>query len=408
MASTSTIKDKLSLLPLLVVAATIAMPVRVNSLATIVSIVISLVIVVVYHKDLRIYKSPFYILLLLQGLILVIGWFHSIDQRQGLSDLERYLYAIALPLIVYASRGALSTTRNVVTAFAIGVGALMIYGWIYIVATRPSELGYIFSNGHSTFTDHIHVHPSYLAIYLIFIFFFLTEYARLNFSRLGPTKKTIVVLLIVVDLAAIIFIRSQIELLVFVLLIVLYGLILYKKRAAMVTFLLFTVGIVVYLSDSKRAHTFLDVYGRNVSSAVDERWNVWGGALMAFQSAPLFGAGTGGEQAKLDQVYLQMEYASGAQRSFNAHNQYLEILVRNGIVEFIVFIALLYFLFREALKKSEYTFLLMLMLFTMSMIAESCLNVQKGIAFFYFFAPVFLFLTPSSGENAPFEPGKIR
>ena len=396
------VKEKLPLILLAAIAFTIALPIRVNALTTIVALIVGVAIALASHKDLGFYKTPFFILIFVQGLVLALGWLHSADQKQGSSDIERYLYAIALPITVYACRSRLTTVGNVVAAFAIGCGALLLYGLIYVAFVLPPALrSEAFINGHDSFTEYIAIHPTYLTIYLIFVFFFLTEYSRTHFNQLVSWKKGVIVVSILAVVAAILFLRSQIELLVFVLLLVLYVLILYKKRAAMVTFLLFAIGLVVYLSDSTRARTVIDSYGQNVSSAVDERWSVWGGALLAIADAPVFGAGTGGEQYKLNSVFTQMGYTNGATNAFNAHNQYLELAVRNGIFELLIFLALLFVLFRKALHEPNYTFLLMLMLMTMSMIAESCLNVQKGIAFFYFFASVFMFLpdTPSADKN---------
>lgn len=387
------VKEKLPFILLAAIAFTIVLPIRVNALTTVAALVAGLTIALTSRKDLTFYKTPFFILIIAQGVVLALGLLHSSDQQQGLSDIERYLYAIALPIVVYSCRSKLSTANNVVVAFAIGCGALMIYGLLYVWLALPPELSAeAFNNGHDSFTEYIAIHPTYLTIYFIFIFFFLTEYFRTHFRDLSNLRNALVIVMILADFAAILFLRSQIELLVFVLLLVLYLLILYKKRAAMVTFLLFAIGLIVYLSDSTRARTVIDAYGQNVSSAVDERWNVWGGALRAIEDAPMFGAGTGGEQVKLNRVFQEMGYTTGAQNTFNAHNQYLEFLVRNGIIELLVFVALLYVLFKKALRETNFTFLLMLMLFVMSMIAESCLNVQKGITFFYFFSSVFMFL----------------
>ncbi|MND04641.1 hypothetical protein D3C83_250080 [compost metagenome] len=60
--------------------------------------------------------------------------------------------------------------------------------------------------------------------------------------------------------------------------------------------------------------------------------------------------------------------------------------------------SLLVYCFYRSLKLENYSFLFFTMLVTFSMMAESCLSVQKGIVFFYFFAAAFLFLPENTAQ----------
>jgi O-antigen ligase len=104
------------------------------------------------------------------------------------------------------------------------------------------------------------------------------------------------------------------------------------------------------------------------------------------------GAGTGSAQNLIDDGYLRTGYDTGLDNSYNAHNQYLEFLVRNGPVELILFFFTVGFLITKAFHKKSAELFLFCAVFCSSIITESMLNVQKGIVFFYFFSCVFYFL----------------
>jgi O-antigen ligase len=175
----------------------------------------------------------------------------------------------------------------------------------------------------------------------------------------------------------------------FVILLLIYFIVRQKKRAWLVTFVLFTIVFLTYLLDARRVTTLFDRYGKNVSTALDDRARLWAGVVEAIRLSPVFGAGTGAEQKLINEGYEKVGYTEGIENSYNAHNQYLQFWVRNGLPELSCFLVLLVFLFLRALKLRSLTFLIFLMMVSMIMFTESFLNVQKGIVFFYFFACAF-------------------
>lgn len=376
------------------VAFTIPLSIRINSWISVGVSVLFLIYAIVKKQDfLSFFKRPFFILIAAHLLVQLIGISHSMDTKQAAADIEKFALALLLPFLVYTSGRANTRFGDAMSGFIIGCISVSLYGFGYVFfSAGEEERKRILSEGHTAFTDIFNVHPFYLSIYLIFIFFYIAERIRTNEKwRSGP-RLAIVVAGIIFTMGMIFFIRSQIALLIFVLLVVLYLLIAFKKRAAMLTFIFFSVALIVFLTDEKRVETFFDTYGRNVSTAVDNRHSIWTGALKAIGQAPFFGSGTGSEQMKLNEAYTQIGFTEGAQNNFNAHNQYLELMVRNGIVELAVFLLMIIYCFRLAQNRESFLFLLFMMMFCLSMIAESFINVQKGIAFFYFFAAVFIFL----------------
>lgn len=339
------------------------------------------------------FKMPLFLLVMLQLLIMLLGLTHSADVSQGYMEIERFFYAGAVIILVFKARETNVTITNLVMSFAAGCLLLSLYGLIWSLATE-NELRW-----HERFSETIHVHPTYFTIYLVFIFFFFAELLRFGIKSYSATQKAVVISLLVYITILVVFVRSQLGLLIFAVVALMYPVIVYKKRAAVLTFILFTVALVVYFFDSARAATFFDSYGTNVSGALGDRFKLWGGAMEAISLKPVFGAGTGGEQLLLNEGYQRTGYEAGIANSYNAHNQYLEFLVRNGIFDLLCFLTLLIYSFRESLRKSNYLFLIFNMMFVLSMIAESSLNVHKGIVFFYFFLASCVFLPFSKSRG---------
>ncbi|MEJ0034104.1 MAG: O-antigen ligase family protein [Bacteroidota bacterium] len=324
--------------------------------------------------------------------VILFGLLYSSNLSQGSADVERFTFALVIPVFVFiASRFGVRQV-HVLYAFTAGCVLLTLYGFgIVLFTLEPGEISNVLKSGHMNFTDHIGIHPTYLGLYFLLIFFFLLEQLRHNRGvKDRAWMATVVVIVYVV--AMLVFLRAQIVLLIFFASLILYVLVLFRKRAALITFFLFASGILAFFADPHRVTTFFDRYGKNVSTALDNRIELWASVVETISQQPIIGAGTGDEQDALDAGYRRDGFVEGYENSYNAHNQYLEFIVRNGIIEVVAFLALLYFGFKGGLESTNYTFLLFIMIFCLAMMVESCLNVQKGIVFFYFFLTAFAIL----------------
>jgi O-antigen ligase len=330
----------------------------------------------------KFFKNPFILLLSVFFVIVLAGSMRG-DFGTAWPEVERALLILALPIIVYQCKSkSLIHIQFIIISFSLGCFVIGLFTMVDILAGKAlSEL----LGGK----EGLYIHPFYLSSYFIFIFFFVSEELRLKRAVISKKELSIYVFSLAYCLGAVIFLRSQIPLLLFPLLVVVYFVIISKKRAWLVTFILFMVVFLVYLLDTYRGSTFFDSYGKNVSSALDNRIKLWSGVWEAIKMSPVMGAGTGVEQELINKGYEKIGFEEGIKNSFNAHNQYLQFWVRNGLPELTCFLVLQVFLFRQALKLRSLSFLIFLMMVSMIMFTESFLNVQKGIVFFYFFIPVF-------------------
>ncbi len=392
---------KIAIVLSLFVTFTISFPIRLNSILTVIAFSFFLFLIIYEGIDKTLLKLPVTILIAFLFIITLIGLTYTIDTKTGWGVIERSTFLPCFAIIIYKLRDFRITVFNFLVAFSMGCFLVVLYGIFYAVfMLQDIRQGQVFEFGHTYFADIILIHPLYLSTYFIFVFFFLLETVRIKRAALNNPSKVGVMIALIFIVGMLFFLRSQMSLITFAMLLVMYTIIILKRRAWLVTFVLFTTALLVFLLDPHRVATFFDTYGKNVSTALDQRFSVWHGAIEGIKTAPFFGAGTGGEQQLINKGYAKTGYQEGIDNSYNAHNQYLQFLARNGILELGCFLALLIYSFKQSLKMPNYTFLMFNMSLTLIMFTESFLDVQRGIVFFYFFLCAFIYL-PYDSTSQP-------
>lgn len=71
--------------------------------------------------------------------------------------------------------------------------------------------------------------------------------------------------------------------------------------------------------------------------------------------------------------------------AFNTHNQYLAILIKNGIVGLIAFLLMLSYFFSISIKAKDFLYFSFLTILSIGFFTENIIDANKGIFFFAFF-----------------------
>jgi O-antigen ligase len=128
-----------------------------------------------------------------------------------------------------------------------------------------------------------------------------------------------------------------------------------------------------------------------------ERYHRWNGILRAFNAEEnwLIGTGSGDTQSIYDAAFIQGKFYEALKDKYNAHNQFLEFLIANGIFGLLLYIfVLLFFAYKTKLKGTALSFFIIITLFSLS---ESIFGRSQGVfifAFFYAFLIVYYNTTP--------------
>jgi len=123
----------------------------------------------------------------------------------------------------------------------------------------------------------------------------------------------------------------------------------------------------------------------------DENWNglntrlaIWNCAIEEIKKKPIFGDGLGDVQESLMKNYEEKNFILARERNHNTHNQYLDILMSNGILGFIIFFTFLVFLFLKAIKERNWLLLGIVCTFALACLTENILSRNQGVLFISF------------------------
>ncbi|MEJ8802682.1 O-antigen ligase family protein [Pontibacter sp. H249] len=133
-------------------------------------------------------------------------------------------------------------------------------------------------------------------------------------------------------------------------------------------------------------------YNIHLVSSINIRYINWGCSLEIIKRDNnwLTGLGVGAPKDQLLECYERKNPWIFGQKH-NAHNEYLEEMLRNGIVGFGLLFASLAIAFGFSIYYQKYLYTSFILLFALCCIAESMLSRQAGIMFYAFFNSIFMF-----------------
>ena len=125
----------------------------------------------------------------------------------------------------------------------------------------------------------------------------------------------------------------------------------------------------------------------------------WGLEWELIQKFPFTGYGTGSEKDVLKKKYYENKFYISYLFELNAHNQYLSFLINTGIAGLLLYLYVLYFGFKQSIKRRDFLLLSFMIIITVVSISENILDVNKGIFFYAFFYSFFLLSISKQDTN---------
>ncbi len=141
-------------------------------------------------------------------------------------------------------------------------------------------------------------------------------------------------------------------------------------------------------------------YDKNNYKSVSLRLGKIQATVQVIEENMVLGSGTGDLYEFLNAEYRKMGFTMGYKNNYNPHNQYLSFLARSGIIlgSFLIYFIYLHPFFLS--KKSSYKAIIPIMLvFGLTSLTESILDVQKGIYMYTFLICLILYSDESYNYN---------
>ncbi len=321
--------------------------------------------------------------------LFVLGLLLSKDVNRVQKDIGRVVPLVIIPLFVSVHRKEDYNFKNIYKVLGLGLFLGMLICWYNIFVSIMSRVDYVKQASYFfqwIYTDFNLVkpldgHPSYFAILLVL--FISAILFNKEFYNIRKNKLKFVLFLSPFFLF-LIETNSRIGVIVLVMMVLYHAIKqgstkLFLSGVALV-FLIVLLAIKFDYLGSK----FKKIFSPEGSVSI-ERVERWKEIIQVFNDEDNFWFGVGSGDARL--VYRRAYYNGGFElalkKNYNAHNQYLEFFVSNGIFGLAIYLFVFFNFFRNTyLRINAIHFFIAFLMFSMS---ESFLGRSQGVMIFSFF-----------------------
>jgi O-antigen ligase len=313
-------------------------------------------------------------------LVLVAGVAYSQNTDLGFRQLETSLCLLALPLVVY--RLGPLYKQNLTQSFQAFVAGLVVScatclgvaSYHYALSSQPSFDFFLYEN----LTKIIDAQPTYFGYYLVFGItfalykFYFETHRRHLFIPVAAVVFFFFVLLLTGSQTVFISL-----LFVFSFFISKYLIQRTSKRESLAVILV--IAAIAILGTWTTWAPLQE--GRDTHTDYWERFALWEAALNAGSNIWV-GVGTGDYEDALNQYYRGHQMGQFAQSNLNAHNQYVQLMLSNGILGLVAFLVMMVRPLYLATASKDLLGVLLLYPFVLYGINEVFLGRYQGVVFF--------------------------
>ena len=357
-----------------------------------------------YQREfLKTIKKPiFYLPLILYGYYF-ISIFFSENKQVAWFDLQVKLSLLLFPLFVCLHQDFREYDyKKILISFVEGCIAAC------SVALFLSSVKYYYSFDSDNFfytSLSYALHPSYLAMYVVFstvILLYLFDFNSFDIKASFLGNKLIRLFIYAFFSVVIVMLSSKSGILSIALLIAftLLYLMLVKKKILLASVSILFISLVIILLPKIAPYPYsrlmaaftavenTDNFKKENDEGTGERMMIWKTSHKLIHEHP-FGVGVGDVKTVLMVEYKNTGMLIAAKKHLNCHNQYLQTGLAIGIAGLILFIGMLLFPMYTSLKNKEYLFMAFIQLVSFNFLFESMFETQAGVIFYAFFYSLF-------------------
>lgn len=349
-------------------------------------------------------------------IMLLISFLRTDNSEMASEELVRKVGLILFPVLFYLSRPFSELRINwlftlFIIATTIGGVAAILIGWMRVMGGMDPQGMY----SHKL-SENIGMHPNYLAMYSCFAIMILVVFFWKRRLEQKPMNRLLIFGVIAVNFTVIVLLGARAQ--IFILGICLVGCSLFWaarmgawKKMLWVPFVALGVLTTIFIVSPVNREKLKELVNYNNEYSINKQWGgralrelKWSCALSVFSENPFCGVGVGDVQDALDDCYREKKYNAllfWENTRYNAHNQFLETLVGQGVFGGAVLVIMALYSFQIALRRRDLIYFLFLIIFMMSCLTESMLERQNGVVFFALFNSLFVFRNVGSAVQLP-------
>jgi O-antigen ligase len=357
------------------------------------------------------YSTWLFILFIIFYSMQFAGLIYSDDKRTGLNILLSRLSLFLFPFVLVIPGGRVQ--RNIKLLLKIFAGSTAIYILCCFVYAFYRSVH--IQNGNFVYNQHppeaywmsyfygsylaINQHPSYLAMYVILSVFIAFESWFDEKQRM--VEHVVWIITAVFLLISIYFLSSRSGILAIVLLVPVYFFFKLKRKGKGLILAVTMVLILFILFPVIRSNERVGIVLNSISNKTfkqnaekDGRFIIWQSALSVIKNNPVFGVGIGDVKSEMLKEYQKAGDKELIDKNYNAHNQFLEILLENGIIGLVFFCAVLGCIMVIAFIERNLLYGLFIAMMIIFFMFETVLYRLSGVSFFALFSFLLLHFKP--------------
>ncbi len=353
-------------------------------------------------------KSKFlYILFLIFFIWQLAGMLYSDNHRGGWRNIELHISFLIFPLIMLMP-GPIIQKRSglLLKAFAISTAAFLVFCYLFAVyrscsiisgrlifnpyLPENSWLNYFFALEFAIFQ-----HTSYLSMFVILSIFISFEASFDN--SLSLKYRIFWTISGLIMIVSVYFLSSRAGILTVIITLPLYFTFKlrhhrYKKYFRVLVIFVTAILILIAITNP-RVNNYLKWKEEKKVTNIEvrnDRLTILEASVELLKENFLWGVGTGDIQDELNKIYIGNGYPLLAKVNTNTHNQYLEIIIENGLPGIIIFSLMFGTMFYIAYQEKNILYFMFLTVVIIAFFFETMLNRLAGITFYSFFSFILL------------------
>ena len=332
-------------------------------------------------------RSRIWILLVVNLLWFLIGLFFSyheflIDYSEKIG---KSTLLVLLPLLIAPSQ-KLTKTQLRISLMGFVISVICILAISYLNALGLIQAGEKNPFNYSLFvTNGGDFHPAYISMFVVISIFLCLEGMRF-YTSIGMRISIIICLAVLFP--SVVIIQARTALIAITVLLPVYAYLtigltrVLVFRIVLITVLFILTILAILHLEYSPVLLMKDRLFDSFSNSLSIRLETWKCAIEVFYSNSwLTGVGSGNELLAMKECYYSNFLTRQFYDSFNTHNDYLLILVRNGVIGIFLWISFLVYLIIKNMHSKFSLGIIFILLFCICGITEALLSRIWGILF---------------------------
>lgn len=314
--------------------------------------------------------------------IAVFGLLYTEDVGSAFRDIELKAPFLIFPLIFSTVKLKTESLHFVLKNFLLGVLAATVLAGIKVLYFKINGLGnYLYYQDLYEFIDK---HTTYFALFVVIAMLYLLQKF---FTSTSKKQYYLIAYIFFVGVLYVLSVRISVIALAAGSIILIIHHLNSRIKYAVIVLVALLIGSLYITPNFQKRFEPSQIENSEINDADFRKLHWQAVAETIAHNSLLIGNGTRGNRDYLYSKYKDYGLTSAYEDEYNAHNQYLEIILDFGIMGLLLFFLMLFYIAKLTLKENYLGFSI-LCVFLIFMFTESILERQSGIVIFSFFMAI--------------------